>query len=285
MTWVWSCRRCRIGSNRTVTSAADLAPRVADVLRQRPALLATDFDGTLSPIVPDPALAQLLPSMRPLLRRLRQQVACVAVVTGRAVQDVRRRVRVGGLTYVGNHGLQTWQGRRATIDPQAEPLLPAVRRTVDRLNKTVQIPGTFMEDKGVTASLHYRNAPDPEDARQRILDCIRASVDWSALHVEEGRMVVNLLPNVAVNKGTALDRLVEQVAPNGVVMLGDDLTDTHAFRAVQTLRERESVAALAVAVVSDETPDAVWGAADVAIRGVGEAAELLARVAELLDHR
>jgi trehalose 6-phosphate phosphatase len=267
--------------NADADVSPDLVTWTLGVLGTGRSGLVTDIDGTISPIVARPEEARVLPEARTALVELRDLLTVVAVVTGRSVADARRMVDVDGLTYIGNHGLETFSHGQPVILPEAKAWAPRVVAALDQV--ALRLPteltsGLIIENKGATASLHYRLAPDPNLTRKALLEILAHHVEASGLDIEEGRRVINLLPPLDVSKGSAVTWLVRQHALEGVVYLGDDVTDTHAFRALDVLRRASSVRALAIGVVGPETPSIVRRLADASVPGATAVAALLRRV-------
>lgn len=263
-------------------NAAELAGRVVGLLRGGRAGLVTDVDGTISPIVERPEQAIVLPGAREALARLANRLALVAVVSGRTVADARKLVGVDGLTYVGNHGLEILSERGPELVPEARPWVPRIAAVLDDVARMHAIPGVLIENKGATASLHYRMTPDPDQARRELLAILARRAITSGLRIEEGRMVINLLPPLTVTKGSAVSWLVREHRLERLVYLGDDITDAHAFRALAVLRQ-SGVRTLGIGVVAPETPPSVRQLADACVASVREVAELLCRTADGLE--
>jgi trehalose 6-phosphate phosphatase len=248
----------------------------------RQALIATDFDGTLAPIVADPRAARALPAAVPALRRLAPAVGTLAVITGRPAADA---VAYGGLDAVpglivlGHYGWQRWQDGTLT-GPDSPAAVQAARQALPGLLGQAGAPdGTWIEDKGHALAVHTRRAADPEAA----LRLLRGPLDDLAarlgLAVEPGRMVIELRPP-GMDKGTALTGLVTERDAGSVMFCGDDLGDLPAFAAVRALRA-EGTPGCAVASASPETPQ-VAAVADLVVHGPeGTVALLLAIAAEL----
>ena len=255
--------------------AALLIARAA--LQHSPAGLLTDVDGTISPIVVNPADARVPHRARVALRRLRDRLDTVGVISGRAAVDARRMVRVGGVRYVGNHGLEQLHGRRGVVDPAIRSHIQNVQSCIASLNALQSLEGIVLENKLATATVHYRMAPDPQDAKKTILETIAGCESCDDLLVEEGRMVVNLLPRVPINKGAAITRIVTERQLRGVVYMGDDSTDVHAFSALQELR-KHAIRTAAIAVGSPESPAPLLEMADAVVPDVASAVMLLARL-------
>ncbi|MBI2755185.1 MAG: trehalose-phosphatase [Chloroflexi bacterium] len=253
-------------------------------LHNQPSALVTDVDGTISPIVAVPSQARVLPAARDALRRLRRRLQLVAVVSGRSATEARAMVGVQGLAYVGNHGLDAIIGGTSTMFPDAVPWVPRVRAAVEHAQRSVLIPGIQFEIKGPSATLHYRRTDDPRQARQALLQALATCQEAAGLRIEEGRRVINLLPPLRVTKGSAVSWLAEQLSLRGVVYLGDDRTDAHAFESLREMRQ-QGLATCGIAVVSHETPRSVFGCADGRVGSVQEAADLLTAMADALAAR
>ena len=269
---------------------ADFAQRLADIAARVQARgfglgragLVTDIDGTISPIVARPEEAYVLPRARQALERLENRLALVAVVSGRTVAEARRMVDVDGLTYVGNHGLEILGERGPELVPEARPWVRRLAAVLADVASMHAIPGVLVENKGATGSLHYRMAPDPDRARRELLAILARCAITSGLRIEEGRMVINLLPPLTVTKGSAVSWLVREHRLERLVYLGDDITDAHAFRALAVLRQ-SGVRTLGIGVVAPETPPSVRQLADACVASVQEVAELLCRTADGLE--
>ena len=198
-----------------------------------------DYDGTLTPIVQRPEEARLTASVRGTLSQLAHSVP-VVIVSGRALDDLRRRVGVPGIRYVAHHGLlykepgsaMRWLGQR--------PLRREVREWTRALERAAEgIAGALVEDKGATVALHDRLVRPADRPRLRRL-ALRALAPWLAkgkVAVMSGKRVLEARPVGAWNKGTAVARLLRQPWARGrvPVYFGDDRTDFDAFRAVQDL--------------------------------------------------
>jgi trehalose 6-phosphate phosphatase len=271
-------------SARRVDNAA-LVERVLEVLRHEPAGLVTDIDGTISPIVRRPEDAYVLPVARSALWRLRNCLAVVAVVSGRTVADAQRMVGLDGVTYFGNHGMEISMGGRPYTLPEARPWISHVAKVLAALGNQIGTDGILLENKGASATIHYRLAPDPDAARSAIHDALASMLQPGELRVEEGRMVVNLFPPLRITKGSAVQWLVNERRLDSVVYLGDDVTDAHAFRTLAATRAEEGRHTLNVAVLAQETPGSVRQFADAAVGSVQEAAQLLDAVAKRLEAR
>jgi trehalose 6-phosphate phosphatase len=254
------------------------------VLSREPAGLITDVDGTISPIVERPEEAGIHPEARGLLGRLSSRLPLVAAVSGRPIEHLVRVLGVEGMVFVGNHGLEWWEQGRSAPVPEAEPYLSAVSAALSDLRARLgSLPGVFVEDKGVSGAVHYRQAPDREVARRAVLDAISQSPSARVLQAAEGRMVVNILPPIRADKGTAVERLVRHWELRGALYLGDDVTDLDAFRALREIRAAGQCLTLSVAVVSPEAPAELEREADCTVASVDEVIAFFQRTLDWLE--
>ena len=209
------------------------------------AAVLLDVDGVLAPIVPRPDDARVPDDTRAELHRLAGVYALVACVSGRAGEDARRVVGVPELAYVGNHGLE--------LDPEAQQW----SERLERFLASVSWPR--IEDKRLTASLHYRDAPDENEAR-RELDAIGERARDAGFVARYGRKVLELVPPLEANKGTAVARLLGERGLRRALYAGDDTTDLDAFAALEELE-----LGVRVAVASAEGPAELRKRADMVL--------------------
>jgi trehalose 6-phosphate phosphatase len=257
------------------------------VLACRPCGLVTDIDGTIAQIASRPAEAHVSPSCREGLVALVGRLDLVAVVSGRPAREARDMVGVEGLVYVGNHGLERLQDGRVVVHPAAlpyqEPMRAAMAELQSRLSAQQALAGFFVEDKGVSFSLHYRACPDPAQARALILEAAVSVARARGLQVMEARRAVELRPPLAADKGTALRGLQEQWGLRGIFYLGDDYTDVRAFQALRDWRDGVERRGLAVAVVSPGAPQEALAQADFTLAGISGAEGFLKMLRQLLS--
>lgn len=200
------------------------ARRLAEVADGR-LLCAFDFDGTLAPIVAVPDDARLPDHIRGRLVRL-SRLAPVAIITGRGVDDIRRRLGFEPDFLVGNHGLEGVPGWEQLAQEHAAASL-ARRRQLEQALPDLG-PGILLEDKRYSLSLHYRESTDPERSAQR-LEALFAALQ-PLPRVVAGKFVYNLLAEDRCHKGTALERLMEISGAAHAIYAGDDVTDEDVFR-------------------------------------------------------
>ena len=254
-------------------------------------LVASDFDGTLSGLVLDPWGASMVPSARRALRRLAALPGLeVVLLSGRCVTDLADRVRVGGITYLGDHGVERAVARRGFrlsdlsihVAPAAAEEARLVAALVAEVPRAVPEPWLIVEHKSAAVTFHYRTAPDLGSARRRVREAVDA-VDGAGLLVRhQGRRALELRPAGASDKGLAMARLLSESAPDAALVLGDDTHDALAFDALAEARRDGRVAGLAVAVAAHPEVTAVVSShADLVLGSPAEAARLLAGLARI----
>ena len=262
---------------RTPAGQACLASVLAEPGR---ALLAFAFDGTLSPIVPDPPDARPADGVLPALRRLSAAVGRLAVVTGRpaaTVVDLGELTTVPGIVVEGQYGAERWQdGRFELAEPPAG--LAAVRASLPAVLGDAD-PGVWVEDKRLALVVHTRRAADPDAALAALTEPVRQLAAAHGLPVHPGRYVLEIRP-AGFDKGGVLRRLVAEQRPAALVFGGDDLGDLPGFDAVAALRA-DGILGLTVASASAETT-AVTDRADVVLAGPPGVARWLAALADAL---
>ena len=198
--------------------------RSLDSISRVPRLLVTcDFDGTLAPIVSNPADARMLPDAATALTALADLPGTeVALVSGRALGVLRTLSAVpASIHLVGSHGAEFDTGFAHDID---EDLLA---RIIAELNEiAADKPGVTVETKPASVALHVRNA-SPADGEAALEQARSASESWDA-HATAGKAVLEFAV-IQADKGEAVDILRDQTGSTAVVFLGDDVTDEKAF--------------------------------------------------------
>jgi len=230
-------------------SVGEVAAKLHDADR---VLVGLDFDGTLAPIHDDHRAPEITPDCRAAVESLASAPnATVAVVSGRELSDLKPRVGVTGIVYAGNHGLEIERDGTEVVHPIAADRRSVVRSAVRSIADRVgDLPGVELEDKGLTASVHYRNVT-PERVREvrSAVDAV-VGVEHDRLEVREGKEVLEVRTAVDWDKGSAVQYVAGHLEGDPVpVYVGDDVTDEDAFRVV-------SDGGVAVVVGNREATDA-----------------------------
>lgn len=240
-----------------------------DQLRDDPdsSVILCDFDGTLAPIVDDPAEAQPLARIPELLASLADHYRTVGVVSGRPVEFLARFFPPS-VALAGLYGLELQDAGRRVENPDAEQWRPVID-SVARAAVVDGPDGVGVEPKGLSLTLHYRTRPDIAEAVET----------WAAeqaarhgLDARPARMSVELHPPLPVDKGTAVTSLT--TGARHACFVGDDLGDLAAFGALDRLAA-EGVTVVRVAVRSSEAPDALLERADLVVDGPAGVRDLL----------
>ncbi len=201
-------------------------------------LLLFDYDGTLTPIVARPETATLPDETRGLLLELAgMERFVVGVVSGRGLADLEALVAVPGLVYAGNHGLEIRGGGMDFVHPEAPAFEASLAEVAQLLERELSdVPGVVVDNKRLTLTVHFRNAPDSHGALVdgTVVAAAAPYVDAGRMKITRGKKVVEVRPNLDWGKGEAIERIREDCGDSPLPMFfGDDQTDEEGFAAVQ----------------------------------------------------
>ena len=216
----------------------------------------------MSEIVARPNLARPVEGARDAIAVLTQRYRTVAIVTGRRSEEVAALLDVPHVMYVGLYG----------FEEETPELLTAVVPLVE--TAAVRVPDAWIEDKGGSIAVHYRQASDTDAARAALMVALQPVATESGLEVIEGKMVIELVPCGRPMKGGALERIAGEHELQAVLYAGDDHADLDAFEALDRLAAL-GAQVVRVAVRGRETPRALVDAADVVVDGPAGLVELL----------
>lgn len=223
-----------------------------------------DFDGSLSPIVARPELAQIREGARDALARLVDRFAVVAVVSGRTRAELETLIGVPGVRLAALYGI----GDDTTLPGGLEDRVRAIAS---------EIPGIRVEHKGGSIAAHYRGASDPSAAEAVLASALAEIAAESGMELIEGKKVLELVPAGRPLKGGAVEQIVVDSALDAVLYAGDDRADLKAFEVLDRLAA-EGLVTVKVAVHGPETPAALTAAADVVVDGPAGLVGLLRRL-------
>lgn len=237
----------------------------ADVLARfradpRASGIMTDFDGTISEIVPDYSGARIIAEARDVLSRL-AAVYPLYVVSGRRAEDVAALVGLDNVVYLGVHGLE-WMdpGGAAQPDPEVAGYAASIREAAELLLAAPEISkySLVLEDKAWTVGIHWRPAVEAGGDEQVLEDIARTLAgrvaDRLGLKIYGGRKVVEIRPPLEANKGTGVEHFIRRDGLDRCLYIGDDRTDVDVFRLFERLERESDFRGLRVAVASPEAP-------------------------------
>jgi trehalose 6-phosphate phosphatase len=265
-----------------VTSA--LRSEALAPLRESPARAAVflDIDGTLAPIVDQPADAVVPEPTRQLLIGLARRYGAVACVSGRRASQARAMVSIGTISYLGSHGAELL--RAGSAEAVLDPALDEWAQRIHEFGREVDAPDVRrlrvrLEDKGPILAFHWRGAPDQEAARAAI-DAIASRAEATGLRTHWGRKVLEVRPPIRIDKGMGIRTYLEGGEIDGALYAGDDVTDLDAFRMLDQLVEEGWLThAIKVGVRSDEGPQEIVSEADLVVDGTRGVRDLLSLLA------
>ncbi len=264
-------------SNELPSVLKNIAQLNAELQGRQPVVFL-DFDGTLTPIVPRPELAEISPAMRAAVRRL-GGCCTLAIVSGRDLADVRAKVGIDEIFYAGSHGFHIAGPAGFGHElQQGSQYLPALEKAEQALLRQLSaIAGAQVERKKFAVAIHFRRvAKGQVDAVTSVVDGVLA--DSEGLRKTGGKMIFELRPDIDWDKGKALNWLLEKLQLDKVsavpIYIGDDLTDEDAFRELQ----QHGVGIL----VRDEVRPSL---ARYALESIDEVETLLQRLAEQFEKR
>lgn len=258
--------------------------RLLEPLRSSPreAAVLTDVDGTIAPIVERSEDASVPDETRELLSALAGRYGLVACVSGRPAIDARRIVGLDEIAYSGNHGYELLapEADEPSPDPSLDGHDTDAASFVAGLDQAaLERAQIRVEDKGAIVALHWRGS-DNTTAAESLASEIAADAEWRELVAHRGRMVLEIRPNVAINKGIAVAALLASKPVGAALYAGDDRTDADAFAALRTLRDDGKLGSAAcVAIASDETPPELTAHADLTAAGPEGFVEVLRALA------
>ena len=252
----------------------------------RPCLVVSDFDGTIARIGLDPWGARPEPLAQRALRRLAGIPGVeVVLLSGRTARDLAGRVRVGGATYLGNHGLERGllprgaraESLRVVADPSHDGHLAACRALAEALPREIGQPWLIVEPKFPAVTFWYRSAPDIPGAARLVRTIVDRLDPDGRFERFPGKRCLELRPPGATEKRDAVAWLLRERRPATAILIGDDVSDALAFAVLHEARAAGSLAGLALGVHAfGEIPPQVAETADAILASPLETARFLA---------
>jgi len=248
---------------------------IETALKRPPFGLITDVDGTISPTAPTPQQAKVSRLCRQYLATLCHRLALVAAISGRPATEVRDMVGIDGMVYIGNHGLERLVKGRPEFPHNVQQYLTIIKSVIKELTPLLSIEGITIENKGVTATIHYRLCREPQLAEKEIMGAIKASPQASNLRIIKERMAIDLLPPIKMDKGTTILDLIQEYNLQSGIYLGDDVTDIDAFRAIHTAGRNFNFHGFAIGILSPEMPENLVAEVDFTLNGINDVERFL----------
>ncbi|WP_371407184.1 trehalose-phosphatase [Kribbella sp. NBC_00662] len=246
-------------STPVIQTDAGLAGWQAIVAGPATAVIASDFDGVLSPLVEDPSLSRPVEGALDALARLARSVRQVAIVTGRPalvateLSGVSGHPGLGELVVLGHYGLERWEAATGKVTTEPVPAgVATARGRLPGLLTEAGVPDAFVEDKESSLAVHTRRLEDPTGAFELLRGPLTALAEETELRLEPGNLVLELRPP-GIDKGVAIRSLIESTGARSILYAGDDLGDLAAFRAIEEERENGLTAVLLATRSSNAT--------------------------------
>jgi trehalose 6-phosphate phosphatase len=179
-------------------------------------------------------------------------------------------VGIDGMVYIGNHGLERLVKGHPEFPQNVQQYLTVVKSVIKELTQLLSIEGITIENKGVTATIHYRLCREPQLAEKEIMSAIKASPQASSLRIIKERMAIDLLPPIKMDKGTAVLDLIQEYNLQAGIYVGDDATDIDAFRAIHTAGRNFNFHGFAIGIISPEMPENLVAEVDFTLNGIND---------------
>lgn len=199
--------------------------------------LFLDFDGTLVPIEESPDKVKLPHEVYSVLDKIRKyDNVFVAIITGRSFDNIKEIINLRGIHYAGNHGLEISGVKRTEIVPNASQVVRGIKKITDDLNKIlITVPGAWVENKSLTASVHYRSVPAShiQELNRLVGEITSRYIERGLFRLKRGKKVIEIHPKLDWDRGKAIRWMQKNIAHKRAtnIYIGDDEVDEYAFRA------------------------------------------------------
>jgi trehalose-phosphatase len=193
-----------------------------------------DYDGTITPIVDLPDKAVLSKEMRSLILRLKEIIP-IAIVSGRSLDDIKRRVNIEEMIYAGNHGAEIWDGSKLVVGQQLSDSKEVLEKIIRELKEALSsVRGVVVEDKGITASVHFRMVNANEISKMFDIFWPIADSYKGLFKITSGKKVFEIRPHGIWNKGDSVKWIWKNFGKKKIPLyIGDDKTDEDAFKVIK----------------------------------------------------
>jgi len=217
--------------------------KLKDFLKGKFIFLFLDYDGTLAPIAQSPDKAIIPVKTLDALKGLSKNSHCkVAIISGRALKDIKNKIGLERMIYAGNHGLEIDGPKLRFKAPLSMGYMAILKKIKGILKKKLsKIRGVIIEDKGLTLGVHYRlvNIKDMQPVKTIFHNAVAHYIISNKIKIRPGKKVLEIRPSLEWDKGKvvlwllARLRFVLSREPYFPIYIGDDATDDDAFRALK----------------------------------------------------
>ncbi|UCG77930.1 MAG: bifunctional alpha,alpha-trehalose-phosphate synthase (UDP-forming)/trehalose-phosphatase [Nitrospirota bacterium] len=211
----------------------DSSAQLRKELSSKELFLFLDYDGTLAPIAETPETAVINDATREIINMLKGKYK-VAIISGRQLEDIMNMVQINDIYYAGNHGSEIWSGDEMFLSQDFTDVRSRLKDILKRLeNELTHIPGVLIEDKGITASVHYRKVWTKDHGELfSIFNNVTKGCE-DIFRITSGKKVFEIRPVKAWNKGDAVRWIMKNYGEGTLpVYIGDDTTDEDAFKEI-----------------------------------------------------
>ncbi|TET53628.1 MAG: trehalose-phosphatase [Actinobacteria bacterium] len=227
--------------------------------------IATDFDGTISKIRQNQAEAIIDEQAKELLLKLSNCYRTVSIISGRPVKQLAQTVDIKGVFYIGNHGAEYLHNSHYQLLQEAIDVEPVIAKIYsEQKNKYSEFDFDY---KKYSLAIHYRRHKHPEEAEKKIKELLEKYLT-PQLKIQKGRMVYDIGPK-NINKGLAINRLVNKYELEYFLYVGDDRTDIDAFKQMKNL-EAKGIRTIKIALLSKEAPKGLVENSDIQIESLAQ---------------
>ncbi len=197
-------------------------------------LLFIDFDGTVSPIIKNPDEAKIDSEIKSILKMfIRSKKIRIIIISGRMLSELKKKIRIKGIDYVGNHGLE-WELKgnydRYPLDKNDFESLDSAKNQLTGIK--LKFPDVYLQDKILSLSVHYRNLKNvgEKEFKKNFYETLSKLRKNNAIHFREGKKVIDIYSKTGWNKGMAAKKIRKLLGDPLVISIGDDTTDEDMFK-------------------------------------------------------
>jgi len=204
-------------------------------IRDKNIFLFFDFDGTLVPIQKNPENCYISPDIKNILESIQNKIK-IGIISGRDLEDIKRRVLIHGIYYSGSHGLEIERENIKYIHPEAKTIKPLIDRIYRRLIEEMRdFRDVFVEKKAFSFTLHYRRVlPEQRNNLKKLFFRILKDFNQEKIKILKGKMVFEVMPAVDWDKGKAVLFIINYFNKKFFpIFIGDDKTDETVFKAIK----------------------------------------------------